>query len=1327
MIKDESIKQLFIDNLNGVMLLTKNIEKKNINDFLNLEILNINQIIINVMKDFYGENIFKIKGKYKNIDKNNFMVEFSNFIDNCDEAIIINDIKRIIISQIDDKETIIDNIIKKNYINKNTIDFMTAIINYIKCMISGKIKILLYNSENNNFFTTIFLLNMKNNEKENNELDKHSLKSDIDILKNDIIIKVKKEFLKLLKYEKCFQLANINLNYKIPGFYSIYKEISQYIEMNKIAYIYSKDEKELRFCENELSFYAMKKLREDEENFKEELYNHLKSKKLINKVFEIKNIDKNYYEFIQLFLNDYLTFFLFNIYNNKISDFVFDDDKHKIISLLLDLKFNELKGEGNHIIQMKDLIGKIIWLEANSIYIKIILDLINLISEDISNEKIIIKNILSNNTISEIKYETTEEKLKKVNTPYFKILVILLKEIIKKIASKNNNNNISYFGYLKKCLNEIRNLNTLLKIKIEEINIIDEYVTIYNAYEGNKIINKLDINKLINSLIKNLEILKQNNENKIMFLCNNSQIIIDIIKNGIEINNYYELIINIFLSELNRENNRNYKLYILNEFLLNNEKLFVKSKQLLKIILEDFVSSDINKFQGALSNLSDSSLEFLENKMNNEWFKETLINFFECISIIYIQNLINNFEKYKKAKGKNILIHLKSFFEKCTSFLESLFKGLKNEKIKLEAKNINLKKAFSIAFVRIYIRLLIDYLEQERFTKRKEIIEIIESINGNEINEFRDILNYFIYNIIWNKNKKDINKLFENEIKLKYCLNYYSNYNLLLKEIESNKSLMFLKNVFDNPKYYNEKKYPYYKNFLYSEYLDINFYRKKFEEELNNKSKDRMKYPFLELYLNGKGINDNFLYFNFVIKLLLNQYSCKIFRDQAKKISFEQTNVYRRYTKICDNFIELINLKIRGNKLSKESNLENFLIDDSQNGQILIDIYEENAKIQNDILNIINFKTKLEYPGEELQLKKIDIQEARKENLIILETEDKLNLLEILLMNTNKDIYTLNSQIKYNNYNSFLIDYNRIENILRDNFTKYICFLSIDNIMKIKYKEEDFLNDGLSELNKNIKIDYLDETDKKNFIKFYIKNLENNLLSCYEINDNIIKIITYANNNIQKVNSNTSLSNIINQEDFNFEINSSFKEFLYNNSNFILSKLNNLVIYFENLYFETVLREKKEYKEKINEEIKKKIDEYYTDKNKFLITKEKLSFIIIRFLIYIEIAKNRYKNILINLNDNIFDYLSLGFFWDNKIIKNPIFIQECEEYKNFDINIKNAYDLYCFITKDTKRKFDLEKKELIEKIKIEENLLSVNIKTDNVNNDDINEIQMLDY
>ena len=275
-------------------------------------------------------------------------------------------------------------------INQNTIDFITALIIHIKNIFKIKIKELLRKTENNNFFTTIFILNVKEMEKEDstlkrNQSDYYLLNiSNIDILNNEIICKIKKEFLKLIREGNdeiiIDESIKIRLNYKIPGFFNIYKKIKAYIEKEKLLIIYKQEETDLRECEYELAPQFMKIFSIDVKTFNEKLYTELISKPLVNKVLESKNID---IEFIKLFLNDYITFYLENLYNNLIDDFIINDIPHKIILLLLDLKFKEFNEEEKYKIPLQDTIAKILGLEVNSKYIKDILDLYNIISENI--------------------------------------------------------------------------------------------------------------------------------------------------------------------------------------------------------------------------------------------------------------------------------------------------------------------------------------------------------------------------------------------------------------------------------------------------------------------------------------------------------------------------------------------------------------------------------------------------------------------------------------------------------------------------------------------------------------------------------------------------------------------------------------------------------------------------------------------------------------------------------------------------------------------------------------------------------------------------------
>ena len=535
-------------------------------------------------------------------------------------------------------------------------------------------------------------------------------------------------------------------------------------------------------------------------------------------------------------------------------------------------------------------------------------------------------------------------------------------------------------------------------------------------------------------------------------------------------------------------------------------------------------------------------------------------------------------------------------------------------------------------------------------------------------------------------NQQDANKLFDEKVIDKFHLISYSNFDLLKEEKNPSQSFKEILSA---------GSYKYSDNDFKILFPDINFYRKKLKEQ------EQEKYPVVDLYLNKENniskFNKDFICFNFVIKSLLNQYSGKISKVDSKKIKFENTNVYKNYQKRCEAFIEIINLKNPEKKLTKESKLENFLINESsENGKLYIEIYKEYANIQNDLLNEIIEKIN-KVNRDNFICQEINVQETQKEDLLI---ENKSEFNEILLMNTFREIYGYNSTIIYNNYNLYSVNFDKIEKILEEILIRNACFLKTDEIIEMIFKEEDFLNDGLNEFYDNINSENLNQKDQMVFLNFYEKYLNSNLKLCLEINEELINIVKYINKNFKNNKISRPLYHIINEGGFTNKINDELKEFMKNNKNIIVSKLSNLIIYLEMLYFELAMEKINGYKEKINEKTKNKINEYNKAKNGQLITKEKLSLIIIRFLL--NIIMNQ-KTELIDINDNIFDYLNNKFLWNKEIYTDNRFTKECEEYKYLGIYVKNIYDFYNYIGNDFKDKFEKEKKEIIEKVRNEEN------------------------
>ena len=197
--------------------------------------------------------------------------------------------------------------------------------------------------ENNNILTTLIELN----------------KREPKILEDGTVVKIVLNYLKqinLYKYDNCKFL----FNYNIPGFYNFYVELSNFINRN-ITTSYFNEEKIIRGL-----------LKDDESKIdlfhkKEESFLLIINKEISENhkfIFDnLANINDD------IFFKDYTTYYL-QKYRNIKDAYKFDDIHHKIIELLLKLRFNTENIDKN------DQLKSIIWIESNINYILKILKII---------------------------------------------------------------------------------------------------------------------------------------------------------------------------------------------------------------------------------------------------------------------------------------------------------------------------------------------------------------------------------------------------------------------------------------------------------------------------------------------------------------------------------------------------------------------------------------------------------------------------------------------------------------------------------------------------------------------------------------------------------------------------------------------------------------------------------------------------------------------------------------------------------------------------------------------------------------------------------------
>lgn len=103
------------------------------------------------------------------------------------------------------------------------------------------------------------------------------------------------------------------------------------------------------------------------------------------------------------------------------------------------------------------------------------------------------------------------------------------------------------------------------------------------------------------------------------------------------------------------------------------------------------------------------------------------------------------------------------------------------------------------------------------------------------------------------------------------------------------------------------------------------------------------------------------------------------------------------------------------------------------------------------------------------------------------------------------------------------------------------------------------------------------------------------------------------------------------------------------------------MLYLEQLYFELILMQRKEYNEKLSEETKKEFEEIYKNNNPQILEKGDISLRIIRFILIAEMNKKNDKNKIIKETDNLFNYISNHFLWKKETYDDKRFASENDD------------------------------------------------------------------
>ena len=889
-----NINQLFIDNLQGSNISLKEILKQNIKDvmfnadaFKNLD-YEFRETLINFVYDQIAE-----KNKNENNDTTNFSTFFNENYgensgqDNLNEEKYIEEILKYMTKNSDFKkdlikkakelieidpdaqghcQSLVDKMLEKNYINKDSIDIISCTLDYIKEKIFKKSLLYIFKVlEDNNFLTTLIEIGKDRNIK----LDKNDKSARND--KNKYIIKdLKNKFLKEIKVDNEDKYKpKFLFNYKIPGFYNFYKNLSDYLNQN-ISNIFYDNEKKLRD----------KKTEEAKTNF------HEKEKDLLNKALEKISQDKLYFDLINkitpdIILKDYIIFYL-EKYKGTYSESL-----RNLIELLLNLRFPEenetIKDNLSNPINIITL--KIIWIESNIYYIKSILDVFE-IAKDIVNDKDgteLNKNIYNviRDKECQIRYivdkERNPEFTREVNECFYILLAGICLSIVSKDIKLVEIRIKDYHDRLEEIYKILQNINYDLKIYLNELFIIDELIKIieYQFEKGIKNIENIEV--IREKLVENSKIIQINNSDKIDKLILNFLDLNKKLKEEKEEkfkNEYYDTLKYIYMQEINKVYEISYRAVILGE-LMKEKEILKKSNDIFQILLNSYIEkNNIFDAQKKLLNNKDDIILKLINKylLNHKAdyyiaLSETIIYFFEKNSLIYLNFILN-----KKKNKQSLIDDPLTIFLDCSDFLNDF----KIDADKFYNKNTNITKLFCLGYIKSYCYTFIKMHNKPNFDPE----EIIKEINDCDKTK---MIKLYIYKIIFNQNNKQIDIFLKNSIKEKYKLDKYDNFSELIK--------------FEGEQVNNE---------IYNEIYSNDDY-KSIYKKLSDYQKDNFENGITKEDLIG---DDKLKFDNFFMA------ANNLILSQLKKNDFENDKMYLNfYNNICEPLFKKDEEESDGNRL----------------------------------------------------------------------------------------------------------------------------------------------------------------------------------------------------------------------------------------------------------------------------------------------------------------------------------------------------------------------------------------------------------------------------
>ena len=640
------------------------------------------------------------------------------------------------------KEPLIEKMFKEYQFEGNDVDFISALIKYMKSIYNNVLIDTLIQFEKENILSTKLLCSSE--------------------MRNDYFNKIyEKKINDLNTKEENF--ASFSQNIKInkilgisyPFIISVFFEINNYTNTLIEKYLDNDD-----YFRNDYQPFKIEEYIAKKNNFENNLIKEFEKQYFYN-IFSENDNDKNInlQKLQQILFNDYMIYYLSksndSISNKNILSF-FDELFKLFLSREKDDKDNFKEIDEKNIYSIKNISKFVLFIESYKKYIFTLIKLIckmDLFFNDFITDyiKIISLNI----------FQISNKDLYYVNNIFFNIFESMNYCIINnkiKFRAESTEKFNYFLNEIQVYTNIIENINIELTLSLKHILYLFDFIQVKESFYNNSI-------NLRENLLNYWDILKKEDEFYLMSRNDNNENInnsISIIKEEFAFLNKKlsnrkensELISKLLKNKLRISKDIKYKIEIL-KILLSDNLYIIKNKSIFETLLNkydicpemkdekkdvDDDSEEDNEIrkedseeenEDFLSQLDkdkkNSMIEFL-NKSENIYLDEIFLSLFDGKLTVYFQNI----------KNKADLILNKSFdiFKKCINYIENKEYTISNNKLSF---------LYCISFIKYYCYYMSKIIKDEEFQVINKN-EIYAFLNGKS--NFRKVIKIYILKIL---------------------------------------------------------------------------------------------------------------------------------------------------------------------------------------------------------------------------------------------------------------------------------------------------------------------------------------------------------------------------------------------------------------------------------------------------------------------------------------------------------------------------------------------------------------------------------------------------